>query len=146
MRDLQKIIDAPQESLEIEFKNRLDGLSCNLKKSVLAKEIIALSNHGGGCIIIGFNDNDSVLTECAPEEGDIDAFNVDSICSLIQRYVVPAIQVEVHYLQQNGSEISHPIIVVPGVSRLPLWAARDSPDSGNTLRTNTIYLLSLIHI
>ena len=140
MRNLQSLIDSPQESMEIEYKNWLEGLSSNLKKAQLAKEIIALSNHGGGYIVIGFTDVNSVLTECAPENNELDAFNVDSVVSVIQRYVVPAIQVEVQYLKQTGSDIKHPIIIVPSSERLPLWAARESPDNGDTLKTNTIYI------
>lgn len=140
MRDLQVLLDNPQESMEVEYKNWLGGLAENQEKAVLAKEIIALSNHGGGFVVIGFNDDNSVLTECEPEVGELDAFSVDSVVSVIHRYVTPAIQVEVQNVSRADSAIEHPVIVVPAAERMPLWAARASPDNGNTLKQNTVYI------
>jgi len=44
---LQDLLLDPKESLDVEIKGWLD-LNDNTHKSVLAKALIALANHGGG--------------------------------------------------------------------------------------------------
>ena len=52
---LSDFLIEPQESLEVEIKRWLN-LSDSEHKANLAKAILAIANHGGGIIIIGFEE------------------------------------------------------------------------------------------
>jgi predicted HTH transcriptional regulator len=65
---IQFLINNLHENLEVEVKNWLNGLQSNDEKATLAKEIIALANHGGGYIFIGFEDEGDGHPWNAPAE------------------------------------------------------------------------------
>ena len=127
------------ESLDTEVKNWLGGLRTNEEKSKLAREIIALANNGGGYVFIGFDDSE-LHEEIEPLDGELEAFTQDSISGLVHRYVEPACQISVQRATLPESNISHPIITVPGKHRTPLWAKRQSPEGTNTLQTGVVYI------
>jgi hypothetical protein len=125
------------ESLDVEIKNWLGGLGSNDEKSKLAKEIIALANNGGGFLFVGFDDA-LPHNEIEPPVGVYEAFSQDAITSIADKYIDPPIQCEVRYVTPPQSEIVHPIIVVPGQHRTPLFAKSGSPDS-KTLVPGIVY-------
>jgi len=135
---LQFLIDNLQESLDVEVKNWLNGLADNGDKASLAKEIIALANSGGGYIFIGFDDEGTDFTELEPQEGELQAFTQDAIASVIQRYVTPPCQCRIELISKTGSKNRHPVIVVPGNHRTPLFAARGGPDG--ELQSSKVYV------
>jgi hypothetical protein len=135
---IQYLINNLQEGLEIEAKNWLGGLKTNEAKAKLAKEIIALANHGGGYIFIGFDDENQ-LAEIPPLEDESGAFNQDSIAGIVNRYAEPAFQCEIGYFRRTGSEISHPVIVVPGNHRTPIFAKAGGPDP-QILESGRVYV------
>ena len=53
-QNLQQLVEAPSERLDVDLKGWLD-LSDNGHRGTLAKALIALANHGGGVTIIGFD-------------------------------------------------------------------------------------------
>ena len=53
--ELQELVDAPNETLAVEYKSWLD-LNENASRADLARHIAALANHGGGHISFGFDD------------------------------------------------------------------------------------------
>ena len=53
--DLDDLINEPRETLDVEVKEWLD-LTDNDHRAMIAKEIIALANHGGGFLVIGFKE------------------------------------------------------------------------------------------
>ena len=55
---LQQLAENLRETLDVEVKNWLGGLQEHTEKAKLAKEIIALGNHGGGYLFIGFSDDE----------------------------------------------------------------------------------------
>lgn len=123
---LSFLINNLREDQEVEIKNWLNCLAERSDQATLAKEIIALANHGGGYVFIGFEDDEPHASIDAPN-GWEDAFSHDAIANVIERYVSPPCQCEVHILQRDGEEVSHPVIVVPGNHRTPLLARRGSP-------------------
>ena len=60
IRELQPLISEPREDLGVEYKDWLD-LTTNEHKATLAKAAIALANHGGGFIVIGFAEQGAEL-------------------------------------------------------------------------------------
>ena len=53
--DLGDLLAEPREALDVEVKEWLD-LTNNDHRALVAKEIIALANHGGGYLMIGFEE------------------------------------------------------------------------------------------
>lgn len=137
---IQELIVDLRESEFVEVKNWLGGLHRNEEKSTLAKEIIALANSGGGHIFIGFDDDSGHGHEpIEPQQDEANAFSQDSISALIHRYCTPAIQCSVEMYRQTGGDIRHPVISVPAAVRVPVFAARQSPDN-RTLTNGTVYV------
>jgi hypothetical protein len=136
--DLDDLLNEPREALDIEIKDWLD-LSSNDHRSLVAKEIIALANHGGGFLIIGYSENsDGTFTPNA-RASDADIWSQDNVQSIISKYVDPSIQCRVHHRPDRNSGGMYPIISVPGGHRVPIRAKSGSPD-GKSLVPNRIYL------
>jgi hypothetical protein len=50
--ELRRLLDAPNETLAVEYKSWL-SLADNAGRATLAKAAIALAHHGGGIIVLG---------------------------------------------------------------------------------------------
>jgi len=135
---VQFILDNLQENLEVEVKNWLNGLQDNGNRAKLAKEIIALANNGGGYVFIGFDDEGAGLPEIQPGAGELEAFTQDAIASVVQRYVAPPCQCRLELATRADSNITHPIIIVPGNHRTPLFATRGGPNQ--ELESGKVYV------
>ena len=133
-------IDNLQESLDVEVKNWLNGLQSNDDKAKLAKEIIALANHGGGYIFIGFEDEDEngFHKEIQPNQIESSGFSQDTVSSVVERFSEPSCQCVLGYFKRSGSEIPHPVIFVPGEHRTPIWAKRGNDTAD--LKQKTVYI------
>jgi hypothetical protein len=53
--ELNQLVVEPRETLDAEVKEWLD-LASNDHRALVAKEVIALANHGGGYLVIGFEE------------------------------------------------------------------------------------------
>lgn len=124
---LDDLINEPRETLDIEVKEWLN-LSDNSHRAALAKEIIALANHGGGFLLIGFSEqSDGSFIPHSDRPKNLDSWSQDSIHGIIGKYIDPAIQCRVVHHSKPGSE-AYPVIVVPGGHRVPVRAKAGSPD------------------
>jgi len=137
-KKIQQIALDLHETLNIEVKNWLNGLTDRLDQAKLAREIIALANHGGGYVFIGFSDDDG-HPELAPVDGEESAFSQDSVSGVVERFIEPSCQVKVETVCLPGSSIHHPVLVVPGSHRTPLWAKRGAADE-DVLKSATVYI------
>lgn len=63
--DLPELLMRPRETLDIEIKGWLN-LEDNAHRADLAKAIIALANHGGGYILLGYEEDNSGQFAPAP--------------------------------------------------------------------------------
>jgi predicted HTH transcriptional regulator len=83
--DLEPLLAAPGEALDVEFKCWLDLRGNDEHKALLAKAAIALANEGGGVIVIGFReDRPNLISE--PRPAKIAAYDADLINSIIRRF------------------------------------------------------------
>ena len=136
--DLDELLAEPREALDVEVKEWLD-LSSNDHLAALAKEIIALANHGGGYLVIGFEErSDGSFQPALPQPANLDAWSQDGIQAIVAKYVDPAIQCRVTHRERPGSPDKHPIISVPGGSRSLVRAKAGSPDQSK-LVANRVY-------
>lgn len=117
MDDLTRIVLDPEETLEIELKAWLDFSTVN-HKAKLAKELIALANHGGGIVVLGIDDR----TLGSIERPNGYAIDTDTINGIVARYADPVFHCSVREVE------GHPVISVPGNHTVPIRATRGSPN------------------
>src|SRR5262249_14762890 len=129
----------PRETLDVELKEWLD-LTGPDHRALVAKEIIALANHGGGYLVIGFNElSDGSFSPASPHPENLNAWSQDAIQSIIARYVDPTVQCPLAHRATPEAKDRYPIIVVPGGLRIPIRAKRGSPD-GKKLVQHRVYI------
>ena len=125
IEDLLPLITEPREDLAYEYKYWLDLTSKDHKdKATLAKAAIALANHGGGYIVLGFAEQGQTLESRArPEE--IPEITQDSVNAAIRRYADPEFHCEVYDVPHPGTGVSHTVVVVPSTLTVPVMSRRD---------------------
>lgn len=135
---LQTLIDDPREALNIEVKRWLD-LTSKADQATLAKAAIALANHGGGFIVLGFDELADGAFAChLPRPATLEGYSQDVIARIVATYAEPAFQVEVtHVVQAHGA--AHPVVQIPGGHRTPIMAKKGSTDQ-KTLIAGRVYI------
>lgn len=87
--ELDELIAEPRESLDVEVKEWLD-LTAPDHRAALAKEIIALANHGGGYLVGGFvEQSDGSFAPADPRPPSLNDWSQDAIQGIIAKYVDP---------------------------------------------------------
>lgn len=119
--ELQRLVDNPVESLEVELKSSLD-LKDDRQRASLARHIAALANHGGGVVVFGFNDD---FSPCDPST--VLPLDRDTVSSIVKKYLEPAFQCDVR-LVRSGRGQDHSVIVVPPHGAAPICAKAGGPE------------------
>ncbi len=125
IRELQPLVSEPREELDLEYKDWLD-LTTNAHKATLAKAAIALANHGRGFVVIGFAERGSEL-QSHPCPSEIPAITQDAVNAAIHRFATPEFHCGVDYVTHPKTNVSHPVITVPGNLTVPVMSRRDCP-------------------
>jgi predicted HTH transcriptional regulator len=89
INDLEPLLSAPAEALNVEFKSWLDLRGNDEHKGILAKAAIALANEGGGVIVIGYREERPALIS-EPRPVEIAAYDADLINNIIRRFAASA--------------------------------------------------------
>ena len=121
--DLQTLIGAPREHLAVEYKYWLD-LTKKGEQATLAKAAIAIANHGGGFVVIGFEEVESHLIP-KQRSDDIPVITQDAVNAVIRRYATPEFHCELSLVQGKANGVEHPVIRVPGNLTEPVMSKRD---------------------
>jgi hypothetical protein len=104
--DLQELVDGPNETLDVEYKEWLDLGTAEVRVD-LARHIAALSNHGGGALVFGFTD-----AMAFAGTNQFVAVDRDAIAGIVKRYLEPAFQCDVRVVRSAvGNE--HSVVLVP---------------------------------
>ena len=122
-RELQPLITEPREDLAAEYKGWLN-LESEKHKATLVKAAIALANHGGGHIVIGFAEQDGSLG-LQPRPVDIPDITQDLVNSAIRRYAEPRFHCDVYKVQHPDTNVAHPVVIVPGTLTVPVMSRRE---------------------
>lgn len=121
---LQRLVEFPGEGLSEEYKDWLDLTNAH-GRATLAKHAIALANHGGGYIILGFSEEgDQLVSHEKPAE--LSDITQDAINAAIRRYADPEFQCQMRLITRSDTGISHPVITVPGDFTAPVMAKRNA--------------------
>ena len=123
---LNGFIDYPVESLDIEYKTWID-VSAEKSKAMIAKAAIALSNSGGGFLIIGFQG--AAELQSVPRPHDLPDITQDKVNDIIRKYAEPAFHCQVRQIAHKATKVIHPIIEIPP-SDVPIMCKRNQEDAG----------------
>ena len=134
-RNLADLLLSPRETLDVELKEWLDIVANQDHRAVLAKALIALANHGGGFVVVGFADQ-GIPAPNRPT--NLTAYTPDTVNSIVMAYAEPAFHCDVSYVAAPDGQ-QYPIITVPGGHHVPIKARRDGPN-GQTVRNNSYYI------
>jgi hypothetical protein len=137
-RRLSDLLIDPHETLDFEIKGWLD-LGTPDHQAKLAKAIIALANHGGGYILIGYEELAGLPAQPATgRPPTLSQYNRDRINGIVEKYLDPITHCEVHHVRApDGAD--YPLVVVRGGHRAPIMAKRNGPDGGE-LRQRAMYI------
>jgi hypothetical protein len=137
-RRLADLLVDPHETLEVELKEWLDIVGNNEHKATLAKGIIALANHGGGFIIIGFTETDQGVIPAVNRPANLAAYTPDTVNSVVLAYAEPSFHCDVNIVGAADG-VQYPVISIPGGHRAPIKAKRDGPN-GQIVSQNFYYI------
>ena len=109
--------------MDIEYKDWLDPTSSH-GKATIARAAIALANHGGGYIVLGFVDDGPSLRS-HPRPDSLKPIDQDQANAAVQRYADPEFHVQLYTLVHPVTGVQHPVVFVPGGHREPVMSKRD---------------------
>jgi transcriptional regulator with XRE-family HTH domain len=136
-QQLVELVDHAREDLAIEVKDWLD-LSHRAVQANLARELLALANHGGGYLLFGFEDKDDGWAPSGPCPFDRKHYSQDDINGICERYAEPNFHCQVHALPSTAGN-EHVVIRIPGGPGVPIRSRRGGP-GGSKLAANTYYI------
>ena len=122
IEDLRSLITEPREDLAYEYKDWLD-LTSKEHKATLAKAAIALANHGGGYIVIGFAEQGPIL-DSRPRPEEIPEITPDSVNEAVHLYAEPKFQCAMHLVSHPDTDVQHPVVIIPSTT-VPVMSMRE---------------------
>ena len=135
--DLEPLLTAPAEALDVEYKGWLDLRGNDEHKGLLAKATIAIANEGGGNIVVGIRENrPNLISEPRPPE--IAAYDQDLINQIIRRFASPAFHCTLTVLRHPETGHEHAVVGVPGGFGFPVISK--SGTAQNTIRPHLVYM------
>lgn len=137
-RRLQDLLSRAHEELDTELKGWLN-LSLEEHKANLAQAMLALANHGGGFVLIGFTKKNGSWEPLEPRPSDLDSYSQDCINDIVQRYAEPPFHCTVHHVAHPQNGKLFPIVIVPGHHRVPIRAKRHGPNEEH-IHQNAYYI------
>ncbi|WP_152571099.1 helix-turn-helix domain-containing protein [Massilia sp. LC238] len=136
--ELQELLRFPREDLDIELKQWMDIQDKNVQAK-FAKELLALRNHGGGYLVIGFIDGNPPVPD-PNRPASLENFSTDLFNTIIKRYAEPTFHCMVHLVAHPVTGELYPVIVVPGGAKVPVRCKSDSPDGGKSAKLDSYYI------
>lgn len=104
------LIERPGESLSVEIKSWIDPASEDGQQKLI-RGTLALRNHGGGYLIIGFDDQTLQASRTNVPNDVKTVFHQDIIQALVTRFSSEPFEVIVHFPEKDGQFF--PVIAVP---------------------------------
>ena len=123
----ERYIVNPAEDLDAEYKGWLD-LRMEPDRANLAKAVIALANHGGGVVVLGFEEQSTGL-EARPKPAGMPDVTQDDVNAAVHRYAEPQLHCRMHPVKHPVVGSIHPVIRVPG-GDVPVMSKRDQSEGG----------------
>jgi hypothetical protein len=137
--NLEPLLAAPAEALDVEFKGWLDLRDNDEHKGLLAKAAIALANEGGGVIVIGYREDRPALTS-EPRPPEIAGYDADLINNIVRRFASPAFHCALKGLPDPQTGHQHAVVEVPGPGGFGFPVMSKSGTPANTIRPHLCYM------
>jgi len=137
---IQQLVERPGESLSVEVKRWIDPDAPEGQIKII-RAVLALRNHGGGYLVIGF-DNKTLLADKDHVPDDVrKTFHVDKIQGLITKFASEAFEIGIEFPERD--EQLYPVIVVsPGV-KTPVATKYELSFEGGKISVGDVYVRSL---
>lgn len=137
--EMNSIINAPRERLDIELKEWFDPAT-DEGRGRLARACIALRNNNGGCLVVGFADDGQ---PAANPPGDIRAvFDADVVQQIVSKFASHPFEVRVEFVPRDG--VDYAVVCVDAGVETPVAAKSDLvPATGPAIREHRVYVRSI---
>lgn len=135
--ELQELLRVPREDMHVELNRWMDPAD-KVVQAKFAKELLALRNHGGGYLVIGFKDEHPAAPD-PNRPADLSGFSTDFFNNIVKKYAEPAFHCTSHVVVHPESGEAFPIVFVPGGSKVPVRCRADSPDGGKSAKIDAYY-------
>ena len=116
-RRLADLLVDPHETLDVEHKEWIDIAGNNDHRATLAKALIALANHGGGFLIIGFAQTMQGIVPARNRPVNLSAYTPDTVNAVVAAYAEPSFHCDVNIVAGEDG-LQYPIISIPGGHRV----------------------------
>jgi hypothetical protein len=124
---LLELLRNPAEDLAFEIKEWLN-LGENVHKALLAQAMIALANHGGGAVLIGYAEQaDGSFMPAEPRPADLSGYASDVVNEISRAYLNPPAHCDVRHIAHPVTGLLFPVINVAGGHSIPIMARRGGP-------------------
>lgn len=141
---LEELVNFPRESLNVELKEWIDPTTPQGKAKVICTAL-ALRNHNGGFLLIGFEDETRRPATSNRPADPVLTWNGDDIQQLISVYSSVVFEVLVSFVDRDG--IPYPVIEIPAGVLSPVAAKKELPDPASSskplVRLHGVYVRTL---
>jgi|HubBroStandDraft_6_1064221.scaffolds.fasta_scaffold39732_4 hypothetical protein len=137
IEELEPLLTAPAEALDVEYKTWLDLKGNDEHKAILAKAAIAIANEGGGHIVIGMREERPNLVS-EPRPAEIAAYDQDMVNQIIRRFASPHFHCKLTIRRHPDTGYEHAVIGVPGGFGFPVMSKSGTPQ--NSIRPHLCYM------
>jgi hypothetical protein len=129
---------SPSETLDFEVKQWLDMTDAESQGTV-AKALIALENHGGGFLLIGYKeDSTKKLVPDPIRPVSLEPYFTDAMNAILKKRAEPAFHVEVTLQRHPVTKEEFPLVRVTGQSKVPVRS--DSATPKGSLKQHVYYI------
>jgi len=111
-REIVALLDHPREDLNTEIKDWLD-LADKGARANLARELLALANHGGGYVLFGFKETTTGWSASGACPHELAHYSQDEVNNILKAHAEPVFECYTYHLQ-SGVGDDHVVIQVPG--------------------------------
>jgi hypothetical protein len=138
---IRNLIERPSESLSVEVKRWINPDDIEGPGKIV-RAVLALRNHGGGYLVIGF-DNDTFQPDTENIPPDVRAsFHIDKIQGLVTKYASDPFEIAVEFGERGGQ--LYPVVIVPPGVKTPVAAKADLLlNNKKLIGTDDVYVRSL---
>jgi hypothetical protein len=126
----------PDERLDFEVKGWLN-LAEQRAIGTVVKALIALENHGGGFLLIGYTEENKRHVPDPKRPDSLEQYTTDFINGLLRRRAEPVFHVEVSLQRHPETGLEYPLVRVSGNSMVPV---RSCSAAEHSLKDNTYYI------
>lgn len=128
----------PMESLDVEVKWWLNFENTE-HKWLLAKALIALENHWGWRLVVGYtNDSEGRLVpDVANRPATLENYSTDNINNILSRFTEPKFHVDVTLQLNPKTWEEYPVICVHWQTKIPV---RSASETSSSIKLNRYYI------